>query len=278
MTKTNKRTRYPNWVKEQVKFRYPLCRSTADKEALAQELGIESLHKLYNLASRIGVTRQYDEWYEDDGPDASEAAYHASRDPKRLAKREAFSLEAWSKADDDYIKEYFGKQFIEEISFLRNHTEIAVAYRARQLGMRKSVHYWDLTRVLAWLGLSRNEFIMLSEPLGVQLLPCCDQRGRVKVTLIHQNDLARLFTHRAWWKKLVERGADQYFIREVIEGELASQIDGRESNCWISHGHTCLNPFAGICYGLFYDGTDDKIMGDTLIPADIAPNKVHQLL
>lgn len=52
-TRAPKRTRYSPWVKEQVRQRYRLCRTTEDKLALAKELGIvddngnPSLSKLY---------------------------------------------------------------------------------------------------------------------------------------------------------------------------------------------------------------------------------------
>ena len=52
---SRQRARYSDEVKEEVRQLYPLCRTTADKEKLAKELGIGSVAKLYNLSSRLGA-------------------------------------------------------------------------------------------------------------------------------------------------------------------------------------------------------------------------------
>lgn len=47
---------YTEAQKRLVRKKYLLARSQKEKEALAQEVGVDSLQKLYNLASRLGVT------------------------------------------------------------------------------------------------------------------------------------------------------------------------------------------------------------------------------
>lgn len=61
--------RYSATVKDAVLSRYPLCRTQAEKEELARELGIGGIQKLYNLASNLGVSkpasrRDVDGWQE----------------------------------------------------------------------------------------------------------------------------------------------------------------------------------------------------------------------
>jgi hypothetical protein len=76
------------------------------------------------------------------------------------------------------------------------------------------------------------------------------------------------------WKELVDvYGADKFFIKDVVESVVAMQRNEAnwEPNCWVSHGHTCLNPFSDTCFSWFYDGYDDKMAGFDLDPRDLAP-------
>jgi len=54
-TENPTRAHYSEEVKSLVRTRYRDCRRVEEKEALARELGIGSVAKLYNLASRLGA-------------------------------------------------------------------------------------------------------------------------------------------------------------------------------------------------------------------------------
>ena len=133
------RARYSNYVKDQVRQRYPLCRTTAHKEQLAQELGIGSVAKLYNLASRLGAT----------GKEGAERhSYAVAREEERLLVREDPATTVFSSEADQYLRAEFGRRAAFVIAFHLHHTETAILYRARHLGLRRPVKYWD---IFPWL-------------------------------------------------------------------------------------------------------------------------------
>jgi hypothetical protein len=68
--------------------------------------------------------------------------------------------------------------------------------------------------------------------------------------------------------------ADKFFIMDIGESVVAMMKNKAnwEPNCWVSHGHTCLNPFSETCFSWFYDGYDDKMAGCDLDPRDLAPS------
>ncbi len=53
------RRRYTTQDQAIVRRKYPLCTTLEEKEALAKELKIDSIHKLYNLASQLRVMESY---------------------------------------------------------------------------------------------------------------------------------------------------------------------------------------------------------------------------
>jgi hypothetical protein len=155
-----------------------------------------------------------------------------------------------------------------------NRTETAVAYRARQLGLRNIPKYYDLKKVAPWLGLSHRSVLLLAKR-GLEVHPCTDSNGRLCITLISTTSLARVLLKDRFWKLLADRyGADKFFIKDIVESVVALQKGEAnwEPNCWVSHGHTCLNPFSEACFGLFFDGYDDKMAGYELDPRDLAPS------
>jgi hypothetical protein len=265
------RAQYPDEIKSVVKAKYPLCRTPADRDRLADECGIGSRAKLYNLASRLLATRPHansaSEWV------GEPEGYDATEDESRLWLRDDISSLFWDADDDRYLREHFGKTFIEAIGFMLNRTETACAYRARQLGLRAIPKHYDSRKVAAWLGLSERELGLLSK-IGLELHPCTDSTGYVQITLISTTSLARVLLKDRFWQRLVDkRDADEFFIRDVIESiaQLQREEAVWEPNAWVSHGHTCLNPFSETCFGLFYDGYDDKMSGAELEPSDLAP-------
>lgn len=265
--------RYAPWQRQMVRERYPLCRTLHDKEQLAADAQIGSLQKLYNLASRLKVTQTAG------GGNSAERglneAMDVARDPRRWRIREDPRETEFSERDDQYLREHFGRQEIAAIALQCDHTEIAMSYRARKLGLRGPVRWWDMSHVLAWLGVSADEL----REMGVPLYPCCDRRGRIKIILVSTEDLVRVLTRGGRWQRLVaERDSDLFFITEVIESQLAVRGGHAEwEGTWVSHGHTCLNPFSGLSFGLFYDGNDKKLLGAHFTPSDLAPNSVLQL-
>jgi len=265
------RTQYSEDVKAVVKAKYHLCRTPEDRDALARECGIGSRQKLYNLASRLNATRphanSHAEWTDD------EEGYDATQDSARLYLRDNPATLVWSLDQDRYLSEHFGRTFIESIGFYLNRTETAVAYRARQLGLRNIPKYYDLKKVAPWLGLNYRAVFLLSAK-GLEIHPCTDRRGKSAITLISTTSLARLLLKDRLWKELVDvYGADKFFIKDVVESVVAMQRNEAnwEPNCWVSHGHTCLNPFSDTCFSWFYDGYDDKMAGFDLDPRDLAP-------
>jgi hypothetical protein len=122
------RARYTPLVKQQVRARYGLCRTTADKRQLADELGIGSVEKLYNLASRLGAA----------GRAASDAAGERARGASTLVRTHPAQT-VFTAAQDAYLRREFGRRSVEVIAYHLGHSEPAIAYRARRLALRRPV-------------------------------------------------------------------------------------------------------------------------------------------
>lgn len=276
-----RRSRYSAELKLRVRQMYPLCRTTRDKEELAERLEIGSLHKLYNLASRLGVTRAYDDWYDGSKPDPTGLCYDPRDDEELLKDREDPATTVFTAADDDYLRRHFGQQHLEQIAFMRDHTETAMAYRARKLGLRRAARYWDAWKVAAWLGLERRELKALCTRLNVPLHECCDRQGQSRIWLLEAEDIYKLLLHNQLWKQLIaSKDADRWFIREILEATDAvkkGQLE-YETSIWRSHGHTCLNPFSALCFGFFFTEDDPKMIGAHLTPADLSPRAILHLI
>jgi hypothetical protein len=294
---------------------YPLCLTREDRIDLAAEEGVESLAKLYNLGSRLDATRGHsinaDEFY---------------FDPERLSLRDKPD-KIWQAKEDRYIKTAWRHLHIEKIAYRLRCSETAVAHRARQLGLRGVCYYWDAKKVVRWLGIDGRTLIELSKPRQhpktqkpahtLELYPCRDRHGVHKIMLVSATSLARIFAQDSFWKKLVDkRNADQFFIKEVMEGAAAAQLTQElmefrrrlerddslseedlvcldaleekvaalggetyfESNAWVSHGHTSLNPYSESCFGLFFDGDDKKMAGCNLNPWDLVEISERMML
>jgi hypothetical protein len=293
------RAQYSDETKRNIYLLYPLCLTREDRVDLAEEEGIESLAKLYNLGSRLDATRGHE-------IDADAVYFDKAR---LLLRDDPMSLD-WLEKHDRYIKNAWRHLHIEKIAFRLRRSEISVAYRARHLGKRDVCYYWDVDKVLRWLGMDFRELFELTRPSldertgklkhTLELLPLRDRNHNFKVMLVSTMSLARVFIQDGYWKRLVdEYGADRYFIKEVLEGVTAVQLtqelqrlrerideghkltrDERtqmnhlddlllevggetlfERNVWVSHGHTALNPLSENCFGWFYDGSDEKMLG-----------------
>lgn len=268
----NARAQYPDEIKALVKAKYPLCKTPADRDRLAKECGIGSRQKLYNLASRLLATRPHsgsdNEWT------AEDSGYDASADRSRLYLRDDPDALQWTPDDKRYLKEHFGKTFVEDIAFFLNRTETSVAYQARKMGLRNIPKYYDAAKVASWLGVSSKSLLSLSR-VGLDVFPCVDRKGQLQITLVSTTSLARVLLRQRFWKLLVDRyDADLYFIRDVIESVVDLQKGKAvwEPDPWVSHGHTCLNPFADLSFGWFYHGRERAMEGlENLDPRDLSP-------
>lgn len=263
----SRRAKYTEEQKEAVRRRYPLARTLEEKRELAIELGMGegAVHRLYNLASRLKATRTYDEWAQ--GPEQQEAPaarrYDAASDEERLRMREVPSETRFTREDDHYLKSYFGREAIEKIAFHRGHTEIAMLYRARILGLRRPALAWEQRKVMAWLGIEDSEWPVLQRE-GVEAFDLPDRRGHVRVTLVSATSLARWLTQGARWQRLVAGGADEFFCREILESTADVQRAevGWERCRFLSAGHVCMNPWASSSLGLFCTTTDRHVAGE----------------
>lgn len=265
------RAQYTPETKARVHVCYPICKSPADRERLARDERIGSLQKLYNMASRIDATRAHagstEDWMAEDG-------YDATQDWSRLYLRDNPESLSWSEDDDRFLREHYGKTKIEEIGVFLNRSEAAVAYRVRELGLRNVPKYYDIRKVAPWLGLKVSDVLLLTK-LGLEAFPCCDSSGQIRITLVSTTSLARTLLRGRLWKRLVDKyDADEFFIRDVIESIVALQKGEAvwEPSPWVSHGRVSLNPYSETCFGLFYDGFDEKMAGDDLDPRDLHPD------
>lgn len=245
------RARYSAHIKEQVRTRYPLCRTTADKEALARELGISSVNKLYNLASRLGV-----------GGSDGEAASAAARDRSRLLIRENPGEVKWTRTALKYLRQEFGRKTIEEIAFHLSHSETAVLFKARELGLRKPVKLWNLEKAAAWLGFSTNE-LRAREEEGLDIYPLGNRQNQLELEVVTTTSLARWMRIKKVAKELKARDADLFFIKEIEESvEEIAEGEAKFEKCrYLSHGHVCQNPFTEASFGLFCTNTDRQEAG-----------------
>lgn len=271
---TDRRVRYPQWKKDAIALRYPQCRNIKDKLALCVDLGIVNdagepdLARLYNLASRLKVTA-----VADNEARLSAAVDEAMR-PERRRLREDPRSTVFTAENDRYLTTWFGRQAIEIIALQIGHTEIATAYRARQLGLRRPARHWELRRVLAWLDIDLSG---LTE-MGVPVLDCCDRFARVKIQLVEGEALRRALIRGGRWQRLKQLGndIDLFFMKELIEAGLALREGAEPEALWVSHGHTCLNPLAPLSFGHFYNGDDRWIsVVCELTPEETSPSQVY---
>ncbi|WP_217924691.1 hypothetical protein [Miltoncostaea oceani] len=279
-TATSRRTQYTEDQKAIVRAKYPQCRTVADKERLAEEVGVTSVHKLYNLASRLGVTRSNDEWARRPDEIIEAAANDPILSPKRLAARDPFFETSFDADSDDFLRRNFGRQTIEKIAFHLDKTVSAMLYRARHLGLRKPNKYWEGDQVSAWLCLDEEDWTALADQ-GLVRHQLTDRNGRVKMSVIATIAIARWLVRGNRWQRLVaERGADEFFCREIIESvaDLQQRQTSWEPCSHLSASHTCQNSYAATSFSLFcadndryMAGCDPKCGVRQLRPEDLRP-------
>lgn len=266
MVSDNKRTRYSDEVKEQVRLRYPLCRTTADKRELAKELGIDSVSRLYNLASRLEVAG------------AGEQDVELGEQPLPVLD---FDQVKFTRKSDQYIKREFGRRPIEDIAFRLRLSETAVMYRARQLKLRKPVKFWDLQKTLRWLNLNEQHLPELRLQ-GLETFPLAGLDGQKEKTIVSTSSLARWLKNKRRRRKILKDGADPFFILEIEESidQLVQGGNNFELCSFLSHGHVCMNPLSRSSYGyyctnneVYRAGDDPKCHVKALRVEDLAPEE-----
>lgn len=279
--RSTRRTQYTDAQKDLVRAKYPHCRTLADKEALAAEASVGSVHKLYNLASRLNVTRTHDDWArrpDEKSPTRTDPAL----DSERLAVRESFTGTVFSAEDDEFLERNFGRQTIEQIAFHRSHTVSAMLYRARRLELRRPAKYWDAAQVGAWLNIDEDQWDALADE-GLVRHQLTDRRGNVKLSVVASIALARWLVRGNRWQRLVaDHGADEFFCRDILESvaDLQQRTTDWEACAHLSAGHVCNNTYSATSFGLFCTdterfaaGCDPKCSVRQLRPEDLRPEK-----
>lgn len=243
-----------------MRLHYPSCRTTRDKEELAERLGISDEHgkasvaKLYNLASRLKCTQGHDQ---DERADAI-------ADESRLHEREDPATTEFTAKDDRYLKAEFGRRTPEAISYHVQHTETAMLYRARKLGLRKPAKHWNAVKVARWFGFSLADLYALRDE-GVDIYPCYDKRQppRLQIEVVSTTSLWRWLEKRENRERLLQQEADRFFLLELREtkDEIVGKPAGWESCQHLSYGHICQNPRAET-YGLYCTNNDKYAAGE----------------
>jgi hypothetical protein len=211
-------------------------------------LGIGTVSRLYNLASRLDVAGSQPE---DVTP--------GQRDQIKLDPAET----TFTRRADQYLKREFGRRPIEDIAFHLHLSEPAVVFRARTLKLRKPVKFWPLDKVSEWMGMSEDEVAALSEE-GLDLFPMAGRDGKKALTVVSTSSLARWMKLKKNLKRLDQLGADKFFIAEIQESvqEIVDKKTGFELCSFLSHGHVCMNPLSQASYGFYCTNNDVYEAGD----------------
>lgn len=212
---------------------YSGCLDTEDRHELNERLAWGNdpkLMNLYNAASALGVTC---------GRPGVKAPL-----PERENPRET----QFTAQDDNYIVKAFDMCSVEQIARQRGHSMGAIYYRARHLGCRKPAAYWTEAQVAEGLQIRIQDVLARKQLEKWQL-----EDGH---WLLGAASLARWIDQD--WDKLLEAGADEFFLLEIVESYLAvlSLADEWGRCKYLSSEHVCLNPRAGLQYNHCCAGLD----------------------
>lgn len=239
------RTRYTDEQRRIVALEYSTCRTPQEKLALCKKVGIPDIRRLYNLACQMGLTRgsedlsdaEFRQFVAGNKSVMSLRRRYDSKDEERLlAMREEPSTTEFTAEDDKFIITNYGRMSIVNIALARQHSETAILYRARQLKrqkvdadgnllpprpLRRPAVGYPIHRVAKWLGLSEDEVKDLRR-VGVQVRPLLNRRGEIQDYWVISRTLAPFL--REYGVRLAkDKGADLFFIREIIEGEAETE-------------------------------------------------------
>lgn len=251
MKKKSKRApKYPEAIRDRVLAEYPYCTTPDEKQELADSLGMDSLNKLYNLASRLKATRTTNE---DDmhmgieQADDVEAMLLKDQNAKVISK---ISTTVFTEADDEYLKNHWGNTKLSMISAQRRHSEPALLYRARHLGLRKLQPQWDIKDVSRYISLPEDYLLHISE------LQIMSTQSSVENKLAHKFvSTINLYN----WIQTVDLmqdsngSVDEFFLKELEEShDGIMNLRERWEGCkFITPDHRCSNPASFNSYGLY---------------------------
>lgn len=229
---------------------------------------IPSIRHLYNIACQRGLTRGSDDLNDRDFElfmkgdrdiVTQRRRYNPEDEQRLLRKREDPRTTTFTSEDDKWIIRNYERMDVVAIAIARNHSETAILYRARKLTvqdkgpdgelleprpLRRAAVGYPLARVAAWLGspdepMSDEELDGL-RAAGMDVRVMRDRNGQVEHEWVMARSLAPIL-EKVGAKLITERGADAFFIKEVLETEaeivaLQQQIDA---------GKRKLTEFAG---------------------------------
>jgi hypothetical protein len=235
------------WRMHLITTYYELITNPRDRRQLMVACGYTKMAHLYSAANKHGATNRRGA--------RGQVLNSEAHDPTRLSMREDPSTTVFTEYDDEYLRSNFGqRRSLEEIALATQHSEIAMAYRARHLGLRHFCKYWPLEKVLGWTGMSREEL----EKYGMLTYAVIDEKGKVRITLASSSSLSRMVADPIILPLMKAAGCDLFFLQELAElwdanrrGDIYWEI-----SCWISHGHTCLNPRSGEAFCQTFSGRD----------------------
>lgn len=275
--------RYTQEQRDLVEMYYATCETPEKKLWLCRLANIKDIRRLYNLSHQMGLTR-----YGEDLSDAEFNEYMAGnhqviQQRKRFSEQDERELRSqrddpasppFSEENDKFLISNFHRMRTKDIALNRRMSETAVLYRARQLARQEMVEEdgkqvlkelplrlpaqgYLLSCVAGWLGMEESQVEELSE-LGVEVRPLLNKRYETVEKWVIARSLASFF--RAYGARLIENGADAFFIMEILETEeqLERGETEQEACYFLDHGHDCQNPWAGPFYRLACDGKDPR--------------------
>lgn len=256
------------WQKDGIRRFYRYARDRDDRLWIMERFEFRDLEQVYNTANREEAT--VSKQSEIIGP--TSPIHNEAYDPQRLYLREDPETVQFSEQVDRYIagklvngkrkrdEGRFGTVPIEGIALFCDHTETAIMVRARHLRKRQFCKFWEVHKVLAWLGVDEQWLF----DHGVNIYNCTDTKRVVRIRLVRSSALMRMIAYPGVRDELLKRGADKFFLLELdemieaVKSLPASEV--WEPSRWVSHGHICLNPRAGLSFRLFDDGIIDPHM------------------
>jgi hypothetical protein len=213
------------WQEELLRQKYAGCLTVEDRRELNEELGWghdTKMTMMYNAASGLDIT----------------CGRGGITSPlKRRSEFPGF----FKPRDDEYILNAFYQRTVEEIARQRGFSIAAILYRARHLGCRRPAAYWPLGQIADSLNVGVDDILARSDIERVQL-----DNGQ---TIVGSCSLVQWFM--ADWQSLIEGGADEFLLHEIMEGyhDLLAMTTEYERCKYLSAEHVCMNPKAGLQYG-----------------------------
>jgi hypothetical protein len=272
----------PPAVKERIAREY---HAREDKEEFAAELGL-TVKQIYGAAYRLSneANEGLDRYQRERArlERSSSSAFRGEFHPLIVSDPDTIE---WTDEIDATLIRLFGTKTIEWLAAALGISETAALYRARHLPpppqrpLRKLTKHWDARKVAAWFAMTVDELKDLRSE-GIDIVASHFKRGPVAHDLVSTTSLGRWLSVVGNRERLIERGADGFFILEIEEtmAALLSKENEFELCDHLSHSHVCSNPYAENSHGLFcsnngrYEaGNDPRCSVRTLKIHDLRP-------